>query len=313
MDNDPELTPPEGEAESAEREPSGREWPGDTPGEAGEPPPPGPASRRQPPWTYFLTPGAILIGAVIVAAAIWWTDDEGGDGAAAVSGAVPATQIEPDALSGAPADESTAKDLLTVFKGYATQVGIDQAKFQQCLSKAETAQIITRQLQRGQALGVNGTPTFFINNKRIVGAQPAAVFDEVIAAELKGSPTTLDAYSGTIKQLAASDRFEIVSTMVDLSDAVFDGSRDAKVVVAEFSDFQCPFCKRWNDDNLKRLQTKFGADMAIAFLHFPITQIHPNAGNAGAAAVCAGEQGKFWQMHDLLFARQSEWAPLRVN
>ena len=52
--------------------------------------------------------------------------------------------------------------------------------------------------------------------------------------------------------------------------------------------------------------------MAIAFLHFPITQIHPNAGNASVAAICAGEQGKFWQMHDLLFARQTEWADLRV-
>jgi protein-disulfide isomerase len=51
----------------------------------------------------------------------------------------------------------------------------------------------------------------------------------------------------------------------------------------------------------------------MAFLHFPITQIHPNAGNASVAAICAGEQGKFWEMHDLLFARQQEWQNLPPN
>ena len=44
---------------------------------------------------------------------------------------------------------------------------------------------------------------------------------------------------------------------------------------------------------------------------FPIVQIHPNAGNASLVAICAGEQGKFWPMHDLLFARQTEWANLK--
>jgi protein-disulfide isomerase len=42
-----------------------------------------------------------------------------------------------------------------------------------------------------------------------------------------------------------------------------------------------------------------------------LVQIHPNAGNASLVAACAGAQGKFWQMHDLLFARQTEWAPLK--
>ena len=50
--------------------------------------------------------------------------------------------------------------------------------------------------------------------------------------------------------------------------------------------------------------------MSIAFLHFPITQIHPNAGNASVAAICAAEQGKFWPMHDLLFATQQNWEKL---
>ena len=46
-------------------------------------------------------------------------------------------------------------------------------------------------------------------------------------------------------------------------------------------------------------------------MNFPIVQIHPNAGNASLVAVCAGQQGKFWEMHDLLFAKQTEWAALK--
>jgi protein-disulfide isomerase len=82
-------------------------------------------------------------------------------------------------------------------------------------------------------------------------------------------------------------------------------------MIAEFSDFQCPFCKRWTESSLGAVRKRLGDDVAIAFLHFPITQIHPNAGNASVVAICAGQQGKFWEMHDLLFARQAEWSNLR--
>ena len=64
-------------------------------------------------------------------------------------------------------------------------------------------------------------------------------------------------------------------------------------------------------DRLKAVRAKLGNDVALAFLHFPIVQIHPNAGNASLVAICAGKQGKFWPMHDLLFARQTEWAALK--
>lgn len=265
--------------------------------------------RRQPVWTYFLTPIAVLIGAVIIAGTIWYLDDDNGEGYVSVDGVGGQSMVP---AQGAPAsDPAAAQDLLATFNGYARQIGIDQAKFQQCLSKQENVQLITSHLQRGTQLGVNGTPTFFINNKKLVGAQPAAIFDEIIAAELKGSPTTLDGYSAAVKALASSSppRFEILPEKIDLSGAAIEGNVNAKVVIAEFSDFQCPFCKRWTDDYLKRARGQVaGGDVALAFLHFPITQIHANAGNASVAAICAGEQGKFWQMHDLLFAHQDEWA-----
>jgi protein-disulfide isomerase len=275
--------------------------------------PPTPAAR--PLWTYFLLPAAVIAGSLLISGTIWYTRDDGASTPVAV--ALPAATVESAPAAPTAAGESklpaTDQTLKTVFFGYAKQLGLDSAKFQQCLLKKDTVTLINRQLQRGQALGVDGTPTFFINNKKVVGAQPAAVFEEVINAELKGSPATLDGYSDTIKKLAASQRFEIMESKPDISDASIEGSPNAKVVIVEFSDFQCPFCKKWTDENLRRIRTQLGNDVALVFEHFPIVQIHPNAGDASAVAVCAGEQGKFWQMHDLLFKTQSEWQGLKSN
>ena len=271
--------------------------------------------RKQPTWTYFLTPAAVIIGACIIAAAVWYTNDGSNSTAAMdhVAAVAPAADVESKAPT--PGAAPAATDLLSVLKGYVRSLGMDEAKFTQCLGKPESISVVNKHLQRGNSLGINGTPTFVINNKMVIGSQPAAIFDEVIAAELKGSPTTIDGYSAAIKQLAATNppNFQILASKPDVSDAVIEGSPTAKVMIAEWSDFQCPFCKRWTDDNLKHIRTQLGNDVALAFLHFPITQIHPNAGNASLAAVCAGEQGKFWQMHDLLFQRQAEWSALKTN
>lgn len=276
----------------------------------------GPVYLRKPPlWTYFLTPAAVVIGAALIAGAVWWTsgDDEDAVLPADASGAG-AAAMTPAASGSATATAAPAnRGLLDTFNLYAQNTGLDQAKFSQCLAQDKNVTLINSHLQRGSALGVTGTPTFFINNKKLVGAQPAAVLNEIVDAELKGSPTTLDGYSAAVKQLAAMSppAFQIMPEKPDVSDAPIEGNRDAKVMIAEFSDFQCPFCKRWTDSSLADIRARLGNDIALAFLHFPIQQIHPNAANASLVAICAGDQGKFWEMHDLLFARQAEWSDLR--
>ncbi len=271
----------------------------------------GPVYLKKPPiWSYFLTPIAVVIGSGVIAGAIWWTNDENGNSAAGAGDGAPVV----GAVSTVePTPAPTNAGLLDTFNAYARQVGLDGAKFSQCLGQQENISLINAQLQRGATLGVTGTPTFFINNKKLVGAQPTAILNEIIEAELKGSPTTLDGYSDAIKQLAASSPpgFQIMDSKPDVSDAEIEGNPGAKVMIAEFSDFQCPFCKRWTETSLGEIRKRLGDDVAIAFLHFPITQIHANAGNASLVAICAGEQGKFWEMHDLLFARQAEWSNLR--
>ncbi len=86
------------------------------------------------------------------------------------------------------------------------------------------------------------------------------------------------------------------------------GSSEAKVVVEEFSDFQCPACKS-AQDTVKRVINEFGDQIRFEFKHFPLTTIHPQAFRAALASECANDQGKFWEYHDLLFINQPNFSP----
>jgi len=85
------------------------------------------------------------------------------------------------------------------------------------------------------------------------------------------------------------------------------GAATAPVTIVEFSDFQCPFCSRVNP-TLKQVEDKYGDKVRVVFRNFPLLQIHPNAAKAAEAASCAADQGKFWEMHDKLFANQQKLA-----
>jgi protein-disulfide isomerase len=82
------------------------------------------------------------------------------------------------------------------------------------------------------------------------------------------------------------------------------GNPKAKVMIVEFSDFQCPYCGQVQS-TLKSVLAKHQDTVALAFRDMPIQQIHPLAPKAAEASRCAGEQGKFWEYHDLLFGDQS--------
>ncbi len=80
------------------------------------------------------------------------------------------------------------------------------------------------------------------------------------------------------------------------------GNPNAKIAIVEFSDFQCPFCGRVGP-TLNRIAKEYGDDVRIVFKHLPL-RIHPKAPAAHAASQAAHEQGKFWEMHDKIFANQ---------
>jgi protein-disulfide isomerase len=81
------------------------------------------------------------------------------------------------------------------------------------------------------------------------------------------------------------------------------GRASAPVTIIEFSDFECPYCQRVSP-TLKQITEKYGDKVRVVWKDFPLTQIHPQAFKAAEAAHCAGDQGRFWEYHDRLFADQ---------
>ncbi|MEK7558481.1 MAG: DsbA family protein [Patescibacteria group bacterium] len=88
------------------------------------------------------------------------------------------------------------------------------------------------------------------------------------------------------------------------------GGKDAKVILVEYSDFQCPACGAYYSVT-KQLVEEFGGNIAFIYRHFPLRQIHQNAELAARAAESAGKQGKFWEIHDIIFENQEEWSSQR--
>lgn len=85
------------------------------------------------------------------------------------------------------------------------------------------------------------------------------------------------------------------------------GSPTASVTVEEFADFQCPTCANIHTV-MKNVQAAYGSRIKFVYRHFPLTQIHKNAYDASVAAEAAGQQGKFWDMQNLLFTNQQAWS-----
>ncbi len=87
----------------------------------------------------------------------------------------------------------------------------------------------------------------------------------------------------------------------------FKGNASAKVVLVEYSDFQCPACANFYPV-VNQLYAELGDRVKFVYKHFPLRNIHANADLAARASVAAAEQGKFWEMHDKLFENQGSWA-----
>lgn len=90
------------------------------------------------------------------------------------------------------------------------------------------------------------------------------------------------------------------SAQVNIEKAFVKGSRSSPVVLVEFADYECPYCQKINPQ-LKKLEADYTNQIAIAYKDLPLP-MHHKAEKAAEAARCAGDQGKFWEMHDVLFA-----------
>ena len=108
-------------------------------------------------------------------------------------------------------------------------------------------------------------------------------------------------------QLASSPSGQPATLASAVSDSDWvKGNRDAKVVLVEYSDLQCPACASYAP-LVNTITEEFGDKIAFVYRHFPLPQ-HKQAELAALAAEAAGKQGKFWEMADLIFVNQTNWA-----
>ncbi|MEO8502940.1 MAG: thioredoxin domain-containing protein [Acidobacteriota bacterium] len=149
---------------------------------------------------------------------------------------------------------------------------------------------------------------------------------EQIAAQIKSyleNQRQQEAYGKYVQQLRASHAVkdmladqriadEAVKAverrgLIENTDAPSFGAKNASVVLVEFSDFQCPFCARATPA-IQEVKKNYADRVRVVFHQLPLNSIHPFAQKAAEAALCADEQGKFWEMHDLLFKEQDKLA-----
>lgn len=224
-----------------------------------------------------------------------------------------------DALFG---DQQNLKD--ADFERHAVKLGLDMERFKKDVADPETGKTVDRHQAIATAVGATGTPAFFVNGKSLRGAQPVAEFKKVIDEEiaaaadkkgdgwvkerLKTNNATLFGfiYDGKTPPPVAPQKPPVDKTVykvtVDPALDAIKGEANALVTMVVFSEFQCPFCKKM-EPIFKQLMTDYAGKVRVVFKHTPLP-FHKDAMPASMAALCAKDQGKFWEMHDLLWENQ---------
>jgi protein-disulfide isomerase len=130
--------------------------------------------------------------------------------------------------------------------------------------------------------------------------------------EILAKLEALDKTVQTVKAApAAPGRPQIDPTKVyniPVDGSAMKGPKDAKVTIVKFSDYQCPFCAQ-SAPLVDQMLTAYPKDVNFVYKQFPLTSIHPQAMGASKAAVAAGKQGKFWEMHALIFENMRSLSP----
>lgn len=209
-----------------------------------------------------------------------------------------------DALFADP-EEWANEDAADVFVSYAERNELNIESFETCVAEDRYAAEIEADLDSGIELGVSGTPTFFMNGQKLVGAQPLADFESAIETVREGGrlasdePTQPQQPAAAPTPAAFGDEF-----------AGAMGDPDAPVTIVEFTDYQCPYCSRHSIDTMPQIISEFVDTGRVYYIlkDLPLDQLHPDARSAAQAARCAGDQDAYWEMHDEIFANQAEWA-----
>ena len=200
----------------------------------------------------------------------------------------------------------------------AQELGLDMIRFRADLDTGTYRKAIANDVEDALAVGVNGTPTFFVNGRAVHGSQPLQVFAEVVDEELVRAtgaraqhPPDLyealigsgragaDAPSDSNNEHADLDPNQAYKVGLGLPGHQL-GPDDALVTIVEFSDFQCPFCAK-EAPVLASIHKKYGDQVRIIYRDMAMS-FHRYSSIAAEAGVAAAEQGKFWAFHDQAFS-----------
>jgi protein-disulfide isomerase len=212
------------------------------------------------------------------------------------------------------------------FEKWAVAAGVDLAKFKEAYAAKKFASKVDEDMKMAKSVGASGTPAFRINGVTVSGAQPFDKFKEVIDAQLEEAKKLaatgvkpMDVYVKLTNQnqtaQAAGDKpakerppeeeDKSVWKVPVLPDDPIKGPKDALITIIEFSEFQCPFCKKVGD-TMKKINETYGNDVRIVWKD-NVLPFHPRAKPAAVLARHAqktkGEKG-FWDAHDALFESQ---------
>jgi protein-disulfide isomerase len=207
--------------------------------------------------------------------------------------------------------------------GYAKTLGLDPTKFADAVDHSRGKPVLDRDNALGGKLGVSGTPGLFLNGKQFDGEKTFAILDAVVTSEskraaevvAKGTPRA-QIYEALMRDAkvpnAAPPPADTASSKptpedktvyhIDVGQSYSKGPATAPVTIIQFSDFQCPYCAQV-EPTLAQIEHAYKDRVRIVWKNYPL-DFHKNALPAAEAAMAAGAQGKFWAMHDLLFAQQ---------
>lgn len=203
--------------------------------------------------------------------------------------------------------------------GVAQAIGLDMTAYETCFTSGRYEAAIEESVAAGDALGFNGTPSFqLIQNDSdktytLVGAYPVETFsqwlDALIAGE--GPPEEVEPEPAELPYWANSEGLAPNPDRPGFTMAgdPYKGNPEAKLVVVEFADFQCPPCQQHALETQSALDRAFVDTGQVMWVikYLPLKE-HPLAPAAAVAAECAADQGHFWEMHDLLFETLDTWS-----
>jgi protein-disulfide isomerase len=166
----------------------------------------------------------------------------------------------------------------------------------------------------GAAAGNGFTVSLLIAGRAVVGNQLAGATRGILCAAGLSSVVSWSMFK-LIDRLSYKRRLRLLvgrsEQLVDLATEIdpdvdhIRGPEDASVTLVEYGDFECPYCGR-AEPILRELFSEIGDDVRFVFRHLPLTDVHQHAELAAEAAEAAHAQGRFWEMHDLLFDHQDE-------